>query len=292
MSNIELFPQEGADSARITISDEYTMVNGKHFRIVDGYVHRQSKAVSVKTKDILSVERDTLRFKKMLVSGLVLFGLLVLVFQGVQYINGVLAAKRAVDTAVAQATAQINYILTTPVDELLDEMFADSVNEWMEDVRKAVIASLIEYAARQVVGDEFVDFANKGYSAYKEIEGLPDRIAEEIWSELENSMFNSIEELNAAAGVNIFAAYDEAQERFEQANKIASGDFGLGALNVVLIVLCLGLLGGSVICIGKYAVSPLYVLRISAIGGDFAVEVENYDSSQVNKLINNYYRRG
>jgi hypothetical protein len=287
-NNIELFPQEGADSARITITDEYTMVNGKHFRIVDGYVHRQSKAVSVKTKDILSVERDTLRFKKMLVSGLVLFGLLVLVFQGVQYINGVLAAKRAVDTAVAHA----NEFLSKNPYELLDEMFGDDVNEWMEGVKTAVVVTMFEIASRQVLGDDFTNMAVKGFYAYKEIEGLPDRLAEEFQNQIENSVFSSIEDINRAAGFDIFAAYDEAQERFEQANRIASGDFGLGALNVLLIVLCLGLLGGSVVCIGKYAVSPLYVLQISAIGGDFAVEVKNYDSSQVNKLINKYYRRG
>lgn len=77
--NIELFPLGNADSARITITDEYAVLNGVHLQFSNGYIYKRNTS-SFLTKDILSVERQKSRNKRFLVTGLVLFGILSLLF--------------------------------------------------------------------------------------------------------------------------------------------------------------------------------------------------------------------
>jgi hypothetical protein len=48
---------------------------------------------------------------------------------------------------------------------------------------------------------------------------------------------------------------------------------------------------GSVIFVGKYITKTYKVLRIKALGGDFAVEVQHYDGGEIDKLIKAYYAR-
>ena len=277
MSEIaKLIPQGENPSARITITNEFTVINGEHYRIVDGYVHKQDSPATVKTKDILNVEKQKIRLKKMLVRSLILFGIIPVLFAVSGWIQTAVKVKNTVNYA--------HYILyEANPEEVFNEMFGvDWAENLAENVKNAVIAGVADYAARQVVGDDIVDSTKGLYSTYKDIEGLPDRLAEEAV----NGVWGSV---NEAVGFDVIEAYEKNREKYE---KVSGGDFSdylPGILNGLFIALYIGLFTGSCFFMAQYATKPLHILRVSAMGGDFAVEVKYYDNNAVNKLIKAYY---
>ena len=99
MSEIaSLSPNYTANSAKITMTDGYTVINGSHYKIVNGYVHKRTEPASIPTKDILNVGRQTLRRKKALVFGLILFGTLLIAYGVLGQIGKSLSLR---DTAIA-----------------------------------------------------------------------------------------------------------------------------------------------------------------------------------------------
>jgi hypothetical protein len=284
MSNIsQLVPQQESNSARITITAEHTVINGEHFRIVDGYVHKQNKPATVKTKDILSIERQTLRLKRMLVRSLILFGIIPLLFTVSGWIQSAIAIKNTVSHA--------HYVLfEANPEKLLEEMFGDRIEELSKDIVDAVVAGIAEYALRQVVGDSIVDVAGGLYSTYNDILRDVEQFSNQLVDETINGVWDSV---NAAAGFDVIAAYEEAQNKFEVAQNRANSEIAFlsSGIGAVFILMYAGLFFGSCFFMVQYAAKPLYVLRISAMGGDFAVEVKNYSEKQINKLINSYYNK-
>ena len=77
-----MVPNTGSSSAHITLTDEYIVINGGHQKILNGYSSAQHSAVSVARADVLGLEKQTLRDKRKLVIGMVLFGFAVLL-QGI-----------------------------------------------------------------------------------------------------------------------------------------------------------------------------------------------------------------
>jgi len=238
MKIAELFPK-GGNSARITITAEHTVINGKHYRIVDGYVHKRNKPATVKTKDILNIERQTLRLKRMLVYSLILFGLIPVIFGASRTVQPLIATARSVGQAVTFA----DYVMNTDPTEV----FGSMADELTEEAKNALITAIIEYAA-----------GNEAVSAYR----------------------------------NISEVYGQARDKYEIAQRAASGDYS-GLMPWVVrglsIVMCAGAFIGSVVFMVRYMLKPLRVLRISALGRDFAVEVRYYNGGEVEKLIKGYY---
>jgi hypothetical protein len=89
----------------------------------------------------------------------------------------------------------------------------------------------------------------------------------------------------------VLEAYERAQNTFESAQNRVNSEvaFLSSAIGAVFILLYAGLFIGSSYFMMRYAIKPLHVLRISAMGGDFAVEVKNYKDSHINRLIKSYY---
>ena len=212
---VELFPKENADSARITMTNEHTVINGAHYKISNGYLHKHAVATSVATKDILSIERQKLRNKRLLVIGLVLFGLLLLIPSAFSMIN------RAVF---------INNLVSG------DE---------------AAIAELQRVYLRYVI------FGNM-----------------EIIGEV----------LDSADSLYTFA------DRTESTIEALDGDLPVSSsLNTTRNVLYVILFIPSAVCVGMYTLKPVLMLRIKAMGGDFAVETRYYTSETIDGLIGAYY---
>ena len=63
-----------------------------------------------------------------------------------------------------------------------------------------------------------------------------------------------------------------------------------GLLAAVLSPLTVMLLLPSAILVGWYVVKPITVLRIKAMGGDFAVNVKGYSDEKVRSFIEGYYK--
>jgi hypothetical protein len=200
---ITLFPEDGADYARITVTEEHTVINGSHIQVSNGYTHKKVNAATVSTKDILSVERQTLRIKRFLVIGLVLFGFIFVVYGIFDIIGRVL-------------------IITGDDDRAAMELF-------------------ISYYGDEIFGD----------------------IAHEI-----------------------IADYIEAYHVVDAIGRTIEGDLSwISPVDAVEYTIYAILLFGAVIFVGRYVFKPLHVLRITAMGGDFAFETKHYQDNEVDRFI-------
>ena len=81
-----------------------------------------------------------------------------------------------------------------------------------------------------------------------------------------------------------------AMGQFFLFNDLAEGDFSRINPSVLLKnAIYAGLLLVSTIILCGYAFKPVSILRIKAMGGDFAVEVKHYHSDDVDQFIKAYY---
>lgn len=55
------------DAPTLTLTEDYLIINGPHRQIVNGYTYNKKSSVSIKTKDVLSIERKYTRSKRNLV---------------------------------------------------------------------------------------------------------------------------------------------------------------------------------------------------------------------------------
>jgi Leucine-rich repeat (LRR) protein len=89
-------------------------------------MYKRKAAATISAKDILSVERQTLRAKRFLVIGLVLFGLIFVV-------QGIFGAAERVLTMNATTDGDENAALDFVLSQYGDILFGDVVNEALTD---------------------------------------------------------------------------------------------------------------------------------------------------------------
>ena len=169
----ELFPQTNDESARITMTNEFTIINGSHMQISNGFLHKKENPSSVITKDILSIERQKLRKKRLLVISLTLFGFCLIL-----------------NTIFGQAGRILAF----------------------EDMLR--------------VADAYQD---------------------------------------ATRGANL-------------------SPFAMVRYTTVGVLLI-----GAILCISKYIIQQIRVLRITAMGGDYAVETKYYNDEDIDMFVKSYY---
>lgn len=108
------------DSAKLTITPDYLVVNGKHYQVKNGYLYRRETPGSIPIKDILSMEYLTMRSKRMFIIFILLMSLVIFGSVGV---GKVLTVTKQVDKKVQRVETFYNYI----ADEDSDIKITDTV---------------------------------------------------------------------------------------------------------------------------------------------------------------------
>jgi len=230
----KLFPENGNDSARITMTNEHTVINGAHFRISNGYTHKQASPATIETKDILSIERQVLRKKRLLVVGLSLFGILLILF-------GIFGQIERYFTVQAAAEGDPKAQLRVLVD-----LYGGTIG-------------------RELLYDDFAEMFQH------------DTLDWDDWL-----FFLETAEITLDA--------HDAYDKYMDLGTAATGDFSKIRLFHVIKYLTYAILFiPSVLCVGLYTFQPLSILRVKALGGDFAVETKHYQNNDIERFIAKYY---
>lgn len=116
---------ENDKSANITMTKEYLVVKGNHYRLRDWYICKSSENVSVPVQDILSMEYITMRSKKMLIA-FILFSCL-LALDG-KLLYKAVSITQSIDSEIDKAESVYNVVASDDVDidvtdTLLDRIF-------------------------------------------------------------------------------------------------------------------------------------------------------------------------
>lgn len=112
-------------SADISMTNEYIVMKGEHYRLRDWYIRKSSDNIAIPVKDVLSIEYITMRSKRMLVAFL-LFSCLLLF--GVQLMFRAVSVTRSIDSEIDKVEQVYNTVAEDDVnisltDSLLEEVF-------------------------------------------------------------------------------------------------------------------------------------------------------------------------
>lgn len=96
-----------SDSANLTMTSDYLVINGKHYQVKNGYLYRRETPGSIPVKDILSMEYLMMRSKRMFIIFILFMSLVIFGSVGV---GKVLTVTKQVDKKVQKVEMFYNYI--------------------------------------------------------------------------------------------------------------------------------------------------------------------------------------
>lgn len=76
-------------SANITLTNEYLVVNGPHYSIFNGYISSTKETKAIKVKDVLNIEYVTLRSKRLLMAFVILMSIVIFGSTGIKLVSSV-----------------------------------------------------------------------------------------------------------------------------------------------------------------------------------------------------------
>lgn len=101
------------DSADLTITTEYLVVKGKHYRVNNSYLYCSKQTQAIKVKNILSMDYLTLRSKRLLIAFIILMTLVVFGASGVRKL---ISVTRQIDREVQKVENVYNYVAEEDID--------------------------------------------------------------------------------------------------------------------------------------------------------------------------------
>lgn len=101
------------ESANLTMTKEYLVVNGKHFELRNNYLSTSTQALSISVKNILNMECLTIRSKRLLMVFMIL--MTIVIFGGVG-VHKLLSFTRQIDRKVQKIENVYNYVADEDVD--------------------------------------------------------------------------------------------------------------------------------------------------------------------------------
>lgn len=78
MSQLEKMKSDNGKSADIILTNQYLLINGCHYRIKNGYIHKEKQPVSILVNDVLNMEMVKMRSKRLLIVFIIMTSLLLL----------------------------------------------------------------------------------------------------------------------------------------------------------------------------------------------------------------------
>lgn len=114
------------NSADLIMTKEYLVVKGKHYRVSNGYLYSSSQTQAVAIKDILAMEYQTIRAKRMLIAFMIL--MTIVVFGGVG-VHRMLSVTRQIDREVQKVENVYNYIADENIDISVTSCIKNGLSE-------------------------------------------------------------------------------------------------------------------------------------------------------------------
>lgn len=101
------------NSADLTMTTEYLVVKGKHYRVNNNYLYRSKQTLAIKAKDLLNMEYLTLRSKRLLIAFIILMTLVVF---GASGMRKLISVTRQIDREVQKVENVYNYVAEEDIE--------------------------------------------------------------------------------------------------------------------------------------------------------------------------------